>query len=281
MKVFAQFDKELQKLWPETPMPFYTFAWHKAWFEHFGKSEHLAIISHDGGIVPLAFYEDVAHFTGGEEIADYLDAIGSVEWTNVLSMLRERGATELLLRNVPEGSLTLSQFPHEREDTTPTLTLPQSFDTYLASLDRKKRHELRRKMRRFEEEHKDISIEEHEDIELLLTLMQNNDEKRAFLTPAMQDFFRTLPTIASVKQFVLTVNGAPVATTLAFEVDHSLLLYNSGFSVEGSGWYLKAKLIEWAITNNYTSVNFLQGGERYKYDFGALDSFVYRVRQTL
>lgn len=281
MKVFTQFDKELQKLWPETSMPFYTFAWHKVWFERFGKSEQLTIFAHDGGIVPLAIRDGAAHFTGGEEIADYLDAIGSVEWTNVLSMLRERGATELLLRNVPEGSLTLSQFPHEREDTTPILTLPQRFDTYLASLDRKKRHELRRKMRRFEEEHKDISIEEHEDIELLLTLMQNNDEKRAFLTPAMQDFFRTLPTIAPVRQFVLTVNGAPVATTLAFEVDHSLLLYNSGFSVEGSGWYLKAKLIEWAIMNKFTSLNFLQGRERYKYDFGALDSFVYRVSQTL
>lgn len=262
-------------------MPFYSYAWHKTWFEYFGANEQLVIVYHEGSIVPLAIRDGVAHFTGGEEIADYLDAIGTIDWTNVVPVLREHGATELLLRNVPEDSQTLSQFSHAQEDTTPIITLPKSFDAYITSLDRKKRHELRRKMRRFDEEHEDTLVEEHEDIELLLVLMQQNGEKKEFLTSPMQNFFRTLPTIAPVKQFVLYVNNMPVATTLTFEVERSLLLYNSGFSVEGSGWYLKSKLIDWAITQQYTQVNFLQGKERYKYDLGAKDFFVYRVALSL
>lgn len=276
-----QFDDELASLWPQTSMPFYSYAWHKAWYEHFGNTEQLAIIEHNGSIVPLAIRDGVAHFTGGEEIADYLDAIGAIDWTGVLNVLRERTATKLFLRNVPEGSQTLSQFPHAQEDTTPIITLPESFDAYITSLDRKKRHELRRKMRRFEEEHKDILVEEYEDIKLLFDLMQQNGEKKEFLTSTMQDFFRTLPKISPTRQFVLKANGSPVATTLTFEVERSLLLYNSGFSVEGSGWYLKAKMIEWAIEQKLDSVNFLQGGERYKYDLGARDFLVYRVSLSL
>lgn len=262
-------------------MPFYSYAWHKAWYDHFGKDEQLTIIADGGGVTPLAIRDGVAHFTGGEEIADYLDSIGAVDWTSVTNVLNERGAAQLLLRNIPEGSPTLSHFPHEKEDTTPIVTLPNSLEAYLDSLDRKYRHEFRRKMRRFEEEHKSITVEERTDIELLLTLMQNNTEKQTFLTHPMKEFFAALPTIAPVRQFVLYVNSEPIATTLTFEVDHSLLLYNSGFSVEGSGWYLKAKLIEWAISNNFSSVNFLQGSERYKYDFGSVDQLVYRVTLRL
>lgn len=281
MKVFTQFSDELKKLWPETTMPFSTFAWHKTWFKHFGANEQLTIIENDGSIAPLAIRDGVAHFTGGEEIADYLDAIGSIEWIAVQAVLRELGATKLDLRNIPEGSPTLSHFSHEKEDTTPIITLPKSFESYLDSLDRKKRHELRRKMRRFEEEYKETTFEEHQDIDLLLDLMQNNTEKQQFLTPVMKDFFRAIPLITPIKQFVLRVNNTPVATTLAFDVERSLLLYNSGYSIEGSGWLLKAKLIEWAIKNNYSTINFLQGNERYKYDFGAKDFLVYRVTTSL
>ncbi|HLD24681.1 MAG TPA: GNAT family N-acetyltransferase [Patescibacteria group bacterium] len=292
MRIFTQFDDELRSLWPETTMPFYSFAWHKTWFDHFGANEQLSIIEHGGYIAPLAIREGIAHFTGGEEIADYLDIIiqeqlDSVSWNQILGVLHKRSARAVRLCNIPEGSSTLTFFntmPNtaiEKEDTTPILTLPENFEAYLASLDRKKRHEVRRKMRRFEEEHQDITLEERTDIDLLITLMQNDTEKQAFLTPDMKDFFRTLPTLGLTRQFVLTLNGKPVATTLTFEVEHSLLLYNSGYTIEGSGWYLKVKLIEWAIKERFAHVNFLQGGERYKYDFGAKDFLVYRVSEKL
>jgi len=205
-----------------------------------------------------------------------------------MTILRNHGATQLLLRNIPDGSLTLSFFQRliqatiSKEDTTPILTLPITFDAYQAALGRKERHELRRKMRRFEEQYKDTSVQRTIDIPLLLALMRGSSEKKVFLTSDMEAFFQTLPAVVpELNQFTLVAGQKPVATTVAFRVDQSLLLYNSGYELEGSGWYLKAKIIEWAISETLTTLNFLQGGERYKYDFGATDFPVYRVELPL
>ena len=146
---------------------------------------------------------------------------------------------------------------------------------------------MRRKLRRFDEQYPGVTFVagDQPDIKLLLTLMRNNDKKQEFLTPAMEGFFFALPQTAGgqLKQFTLIIDNKPIATTVAFEVGRSLLLYNSGYdpSVEGSGWYLKSKCIRWAIDNGYTQINFLQGKERYKYDLGAGDFLVYRVSLTL
>lgn len=303
MQTFTQFDDRLSALWQtalskETvAMPFYTFAWHRHWHTILDQTEKLLLIAHDGLIFPLAIRENVAHFTGGEEIADYLDALGdnatkANAWKNVLSFLKEQGATSLILRNIPGTSETLTFFKHmdteiTEEDTTPTITLAASWEAYLSSLGRKERHELRRKMRRFEEQHAALSFIQASpiDMELLLRLMKEDPDKKQFLTGEMEQFFRGLPEAAGdqLLQFVLQKDGQPIATTLVFRVNQSLLLYNSGYdhTIEGSGLYLKIKLVEWAIANNMTHVNFLQGGERYKYDLGAVDSPIYRVSVTL
>ena len=79
------------------------------------------------------------------------------------------------------------------------------------------------------------------------------------------------------------VDGTLVASVIFFMVDRTLLLYNSGFDAtyQGAGFYLKAKMILWAIENNYTEYNFLQGQERYKYELGGKDVAVYRIEKTL
>ncbi len=301
---FTQFDDRLQTIWDgavakeQAALPFQRYAWHKTWYEYFGQGEKLCILADPATktILPLSILGTTAHFTGGEEIADYLDALGDVKishWERALTDLRNAGATELLLRNVPEVSATHAFFASvdaaeiSEEDTTPILTLPDTFDAYLQSLGRKERHEIKRKIRRFEEAHPSsgFAVRTDPDISLLISLMKRNDEKHVFLTPPMEKFFTSLPTTVPdmIRQATLTVDGDSVATTLMFYAGGSLLLYNSGYTpeIEGSGWYLKAKLIEWAIGQSLTSVNFLQGGERYKYDFGATDAPVYRIRLTL
>lgn len=300
MQVFTQFDKALEILWTRSlanePVvwPFLTFPWHHAWHRHFGEGERLAIFAEDGIIAPLAIRGHVAHFTGGEEIADYLDSVGPADaklrvWQHVISSLHSYGVTSLTLRNIPDASPTRTLFKHgqngtvSEEDSTPTLALPQSVDQYRASLPRKARHELKRKMKRFEEQYPAVTFTRlpSPDIERALDLMRRNTEKTVFLTPAMQAFFRELPRMCSdtFEQYALLQNGVPVATVLAFRVGTSLLLYNSGYApnVIGSGWYLKARLILQAIEEGLTSINFLQGRERYKYEFGATDVPVHRM----
>lgn len=308
MKSFIQLSEDLMPLWEKAlekerdQYPFFTFAWHTHWAEHFGTDEHLSVFADPDThvIIPLSIRDGVAHFTGGEEIADYLDAIGTDEkkalaWKSILPTLTAQGAAKLLLRNVPEGSGTLAYFRSvsgaviSQEDVTPTIALPSSFDAYLESLDRKDRHELKRKMKKFEAEHQLLTFHPRNgsaiDMNFLIQLMKHDDDKRTFLTPDMTEFFSDLPRVFNgpLWQFVLTQENRIVACTVAFHADNSLLLYNSGFDPKypGAGWYIKVKTIAWAIEQGLTTYNLLQGNERYKYDLGAKDSLVYRIELPL
>lgn len=308
MVVFTQFTPELQTAWntvlaKETHhFPFYTFAWHDTWYSLLAQKERLCTLAdmNRSLVLPLAIKDGVAHFTGGEEISDYLDAIGNTEqkaavWKEVLSTLKEQGATSLVLRNIPEDSPSLTYFRSladarvEQEDTTPIAILPDTFDAYLASLDRKNRHELKRKIRKFEESYEGITSSvvsgPSVDIASLLRLMRLDEDKRIFLTPDMERFFTALPEIVgpSLWQIRLHRDAQLLATTVAFLSGSTLLLYNSGFVRDyiGAGFYLKAKTIQWAIDQHVTTYNFLQGNERYKYELGGKDFFVYRVHVSL
>lgn len=308
MEIFTQFTPAISSLWEKAlareknPYPFFTMSWHTHWFSHFGANESLSLVTDSEGsvVLPLAVKDGIVHFTGGEEIADYLDAVGDDEaklslWQKALPVLKEKNATLLLLRNIPEGSQTLTYFRTvpgasiSQEDTTPILTLPDSFEGYLAALDRKDRHELRRKMKKFEAEHTSLtfSVRETDAIRIddLVVLMKHDADKATFLTPEMTEFFAELPAVApdSLRQFVLSIGEKIIAVTLAFQTRDALLLYNSGFDPQypGAGWYIKVKTIAWAIERKLTQYNFLQGSERYKYDLGGKDFPVYKITLSL
>lgn len=308
MDIFAQFTPDLEVLWNDAfsreqlQVPFLSFHWHRHWHGCFGQDEHLTIFADRANrvILPLAINGNSAHFTGGEEIADYLDAIGTPNqkeglWAQVLPFLKEQGATALSLRNIPSNSPTLTFFRSlpgsiiNEEDTTPVITLPGSFDDYLLALDRKDRHELKRKMKKFEAEHEGLTFTnttgDSVSPAILLTLMRNDPDKVTFLTPSMEKFFTGLPAVTqdTVMQFTLQKGEQIIATTLAFRTPDSLLLYNSGFdpAYPGAGWYIKVKTIAWAIDQHIHSYNLLQGNERYKYDLGAKDNPVYNITLPL
>ncbi len=308
MQLFSQFTGHLNAHWDTaiaaeaSPWPFFTFAWHQHWHTQFSAQENLVILKETETqvVLPLSIKDQTAHFTGGEEIADYLDAVGqgsckAAAWQSALPLLKQHGAARLLLRNIPSASPTIEYFRNlsgadiTQEDTTPILTLPSSFDEYLAALNRKNRHELKRKLKKFESEHAALSFIPKSstsiDTASLLLFMRHDPDKMAFLTDNMTRFFEQLPAVLpeTTWQFVLTANERIIASTLAFRTDDSLLLYNSGFDPRypGAGWYIKVKTIMWAIDQHLTSYNFLQGNERYKYDFGGVDQPVYRVTLPL
>lgn len=308
MDVFSQFAPELDSIWNNAlsqdthQWPFYTQKWHAQWFQSLGNGEQPIILADvpSNIVIPLAAKNGVAHFSGGEEISDYLDAIGpenakAAVWQKTLALVRMQGAARLILRNIPEDSATLSFFTAqkgvtiEKEDTTPILSLPDSFDAYASALERKDRHELKRKIRKFEAAHPGAEVATTSgastDMGLLLNLMRRDADKQLFLTDPMQQFFQNLPVTLGdlLTQFTLTIDGKVIATAIAFRTPKALLLYNSGYNdaYVGAGFYLKAKMIEWAISQGITTCNFLQGNERYKYELGGKDYFVYRVTLPL
>ncbi|MBI3385628.1 GNAT family N-acetyltransferase [Candidatus Gottesmanbacteria bacterium] len=276
--------------------PFLTYAWHAAW-QALGKPAQKVMVYTDGHVlVPFVRMGTDVHFSGGEEIADYLDAIGEPDkkeafWKELLPYLKTLGIRTLILRNIPYHSPTKEILVSLggnalEEDSTPIIRLPASWDAYLAQLERKDRHELQRKLRKFDLVTPDtlFSMEEKESIDMdaLLGLMKRDSEKLAFLTPPMEAFGQVLPKLPHVpivQANLRAVSGVIIASALLFPVDSTLLLYNSGFNAafHGSGFYLKAKTILWAIDHRITEYNFLQGRERYKYELGAVDQPVFRI----
>ncbi len=177
------------------------------------------------------------------------------------------------------------------EETCPALDLPATWDDYVAGLGKKDRHELRRKLRRIEAQPAAIrqAVRTHgPDVEAaleeFLTLHRlSGAAKAAFMTPAMAGFFRNLvaATPDGLEIATLYVDEQPAAAYLSFCVGDRLLLYNSGYDPQyaelGAGFALLVYRIEAAIHAGLRVFDFLRGDERYKYDLGARDHFVYRV----
>ncbi|MEK7591932.1 MAG: GNAT family N-acetyltransferase [Patescibacteria group bacterium] len=307
-KLSLPFTKVILKLWDYLLanrgelFPFETPAWHTLWLKTFlHYPEELYFLSADDkAIAPFIRNGNTVSFSGGKEISDYMDIVCPDEeihdvWPKILSYLRDDAIQTLALSNIAENSKTYEFFTSlqssspdsvtmQKDDTTPILSLPDSWDEYLTSLDRKSRHELRRKMKRFEEMYgiDSLSIRSSDEASQLLFLMKKDSNKNAFLTDSMESFFNSLSS-AFHSQFEVTtlfVSDTPAASIAGFNSQNSYLLYNSGFDEKqfsGAGFYLKSKSIALAIEKNIKTYNFLQGNERYKYELGGKDLAIYTI----
>jgi CelD/BcsL family acetyltransferase involved in cellulose biosynthesis len=224
-------------------------------------------------------------------------------WT---ALLQGRAADPMrwVLHAVPAASPTVRLVPAlagscslastvEREERCPVLTLPATWDAYLAALSSKHRHELTRKIRRFEREVPDgrvTAVSDAADIAArigdFLTLHRASRAGKAkFMDERMEAFFRgALAGLAArdaVRLWFLEAAGAPVASFVCLEWEGTVGLYNSGFSPSHAplspGLVLLAHLIRDAIARRCPRFDFLRGEERYKLEFEPVLEDVFRV----
>lgn len=251
---------------------------------------------------------------GSHEISDYLDIIARPAdlpafIDRVFDHLAspEAPAWQILdFYNVLESSPTLpaleqsasrkgwsfSTFSRESMQCCPTINLPGNWETYLAGIDKKQRHEIRRKMRRAEESETPVRwyiVEDgatlENEAEELFRLMATDDDKRAFLTEAMraqmQAIIKTAFEHGWLQLAFLKVSDEKAAAYLNFDFDNRIWVYNSGldanFSAYSPGWVLLGYLLQWANEHGRQSFDFMRGDEDYKYRFGGVDRFVTRV----
>jgi CelD/BcsL family acetyltransferase involved in cellulose biosynthesis len=290
------------------------------------------------GILPLYQSGDAGPKTlqvvGCIEVSDYLDLIveaGQEEpvYAAFLDWLNNSAATwdRLDLCNQPRTSLTytrLAEMARERgwavevfqEDVCPIITLPQECDrpgcddpqqkppelweVYLERLDKKERHEIRRKLRRLDREAPDAQMRivrggaelDRAMADFIRLHRLSSRDKDAFMTDDMQGFFRAIAAALADRGWLqlsfLEIAGQPVASYFCFDYGNQILVYNSGYDPQASpqlspGWVLLARLIQGAIAQARTRFDFLQGNEDYKYRFGGVDEPVHRtiVRQTI
>ncbi len=291
---------------------FNTWQWQETWWRCFGEDRELRLcMVYEGrqlvGIAPLVGLEgdstaQTLQLVGGTDVSDYLDVIAEpthvpAVWTAVLDALEWH---TLDLHALPEASPTrpaLARLAAERgygfaekvEDVCPLFSLPQSWDDYLALLGKKNRHELRRKMRRLEQEadarvritHDIAALAD--DVDAFITLHRTSaGRKGRFMDARMTEFFHALARVCFMEKWLyltfLDVNGRLAATTLSFKYGRTLALYNSAYDLRfqrlSPGVLLVAHVIREAIASGLQTFDFLRGDERYKYDLGGQDTRV-------
>jgi CelD/BcsL family acetyltransferase involved in cellulose biosynthesis len=259
------------------------------------------------GVLPLMRDGAQLTFAGDTAVCDYMDAICAPAaraevLVSTLRSVSEEAWEEIVFWAVPEGSGTLTVLPEvcaelglsfsvETEDVCPVIELPGEWETFVSSLDKKDRHELRRKLRRLEQagsvelEVLDSPEEIAPGLDDFLRLHAlSRAEKAAFMTDAMARFFRgvvlALAGEGLAEMVFLRLAGVRAASVLCFRGADEVLLYNSGYNPAygefSVGLLSKALVLRKAIEDGKKRFDFLRGAEPYKYDLGARDVAVYR-----
>lgn len=309
---------------------FLTHEWQTTWWQTLGEGDLwiAAFRTPQGKLVGIApFYRlehssgdwaglSSLHIVGCIEVSDFLDVIIAKGWekpvcTALRTWLESDDAPNWDLCdfcNLPEESLTYRLLPELwaadgygvdvfQEDVAPHIRLPLRYEEYLGEqVEKKQRHEIRRKQRRAEREAQvdfylvpqDID-DEQLDVELdeFIRLQRlSSPDKEDFMTPRMQRFFKVMARRMLDAGFLrlafLSLDGQRSATLFAFEYRKQFLLYNSGYDTGhlahlSPGWVLLAYLIQYAIAAGCDLFDFLQGDEEYKYHFGSVNYKVMRA----
>jgi CelD/BcsL family acetyltransferase involved in cellulose biosynthesis len=309
-------------------VPFLRHEYQTTWWQTLGGGEwaegELFVVTarqEDGrlaGIAPF-FYthnregEPALMFIGSIEISDYLDVIAPREHLDdfmeaLLDTLCSHAAPgwqTLDLYNLIESSPTLPalkaavekrgcRYLQEPLQHCPFIPLPGDWETYLAGIDKKQRHEIRRKMRRAAEFELPVSwyiVEDGDrveaEIEAFMDLMAHDPEKLAFLNRS--DKMRAQMRQSALAAFrhgwlqlaLVEVGGEKAAGYMNFDYQNHIWVYNSGFDPKfrelSLGWVLLGHLLQWANEHGRAAFDFMRGDEDYKYRFGGVDRRVVRA----
>ena len=308
-----------------TKVPFLRYEYLRAWWQYRGGGEwpdaQLFIIvgREEGeikGIAPCFLVsKEPGHqalmLLGSIEISDFLDLIAAPEdlddfldamfgylaspqapdwrcldWYNLLKESASLPALEAVAEK--------HGFSY-RQDVylpSPIIELPSDFDQYVAGLDKKYRHEFRRKMRNAAGFFLPVEWYVVEDGDLLEqefnqfgSLMRQEREKDVFLTDEM---VKQMAVIAKaffemgiLRLSFLKVGNEYAAGYFNLDYDDKIWVYNSGmnkkFSELSPGIVLTGFLMMDAIEQDKTAFDMMRGAEDYKYHLGGTDRHVMRV----
>lgn len=295
----------------------------RTWWQHLGNGDLtiIAVRSKAGalvGLAPLYRTQNEAgqhqlSFVGCVDVSDYLDLLVDREhiepvYEALLDCLHnDLTWDKLYLCSLPHTSLTHTRLVEtirargwqakvKQQDVCPVITLSSDWEAYLAGIDKKQRHEIRRKLRRIEAEtqthwYEIDSIDQIDGaMDDFIELHQKSTrDKEDFWNDRLIRFFKALAHELAqagwLKLYFIEVNGVKAASMLCFDYNNEFLLYNSGFDPEqfaqfSPGNVLTAYTLQDAIRLGRTRYDFLRGDEVYKFRFGAVAEPVYDVEVT-
>ena len=190
----------------------------------------------------------------------------------------------------------------EREDVCPIIRLPEGtdLDGFFATLGKKQRHEIRRKVRRAEDAGEIELVESADpatDLDAFIDLHQRRwgelglfpptpggDQARVFVHRLFELFGEATaadPSHPTIHLSFLTVGGRQIGASIHFETAGSILYYNAGIDPDARamspGVVLLERLVRRAIERGKCRVDLLRGDEPYKYEWGGVDEPVMRI----
>jgi CelD/BcsL family acetyltransferase involved in cellulose biosynthesis len=301
--------------------PFFMhYIYQRTWWQHLGNDDLLLITFRNDddrllGLAPLYGKTNAAgqrelSFVGCVDVSDYLDLIVDRDYVAdvhqaLLDYLVGADNVEwdkVYLCSLPHNSVTHSQFVEmvrafgwsaevTQQNVCPVISLAASWAEYLAGINKKQRHEIRRKMRKIEAKTEvdwfvvDSATGLAEAMDTFIDLHQKSTrDKQDFWNQEMIAFFKAvtlkLAKVGWAKLYFIEVNGIKAATLLCFDTNNEILVYNSGydptqFSHLSPGNVLVSYTIQDAIRLGRKRYDFLRGDEVYKFRFGAEAEPVY------
>jgi CelD/BcsL family acetyltransferase involved in cellulose biosynthesis len=292
--------------------------WLQVWWTVFGGGggEMRICTVRDGekiaGIAPLIVKDSTARLIGDIDVCDYLDFIVTPGmekdvFTVILDDLKENGIRQLDLAHVRPDSTVMSdlaplaegrgcEVDSVRESVSLEMDLPSTWDEYLSALTAKQRHEVRRKLRRLNEEGRVAyrSVSEGAAVPGVMEtffrmFVESRQDKADFLTDKMRSFFISLAETMSgaglLRLGVLELDGQPLAEIMCFDYNGCIYLYNSGYDPKyialSAGLLSKALAVKDSIERGKRRFDFLKGDEVYKRHLGGREVPLFRCRITI
>ena len=299
------------------PNPFVSIAFYDAWINTFVDDiSNIKVIffyfdNNLVGIAPLMI--DLERKTiailGDKDLFDYRDIIVNPIYSeHIYELLFNKITKEnnyndftFVLESIPEQSGLLNytdnantnnQFVKLEEDVTPIINLVNDWEEYLMSLSKKQRHEVRRKVRKFEAQNFSSNLITNKielndfNSEFFDLFVKSRQDKEEFLTEQRKKFFiQMLNNFADIEQLrilCLYDDQKLISACIVIDYDETYFLYNNAYSLMYNsfsvGLVSKIFAIKESIDRNKKTFNFLRGNEKYKYSLGGEDIKLFNVR---
>jgi len=295
--------------------PFSRWTWHRAWWDAYGSQArplYLACEDDAGvtrGIVPLMEKEGTPYFA-----ATYHGDYATVLCTAAdLAPVARAAAVALNGRPVDLRRLrhddpaldaleTALGLPRQQEDVCPVVDVAPGLDWegYLGTLDKKDRHEIRRKVRRAEAAAPasfDLVEPTPDAVETFIRLHDLRWGAQG-LFPATPAGDRTRAFIRRLAQLEADEREARQLQLGQYRVGDRLIFASAGFHDETTCYFYNAGMdpaardlspgvtgaaayLRYELEHGCRQFDFLRGGESYKYEWGAVDQPIYRLAGTV
>lgn len=293
-------------------------AWLEVWWETFKPDSelYLAVVRDNSdiiGIAPLQRKGSEAFFVGSPDVCDYQDFVTvpgreAEFYSALLDDLARQGVSHLDLKAVRPDSSVMTGLVEvakkrggnvlcQEADVTVEMDLPGDWEEYLAGLDKKQRHEVRRKLRRLwgadDVQYRCLEVRKEDAGDLTDTFLKlftlSREEKADFMTAQMEAFFQSLAeAMAEIKLLrygILEVASQPAAMIMGFDYEKAMYLYNSAYDPRfdslSVGLLSKLLCIRESIALGRKKWDFLKGAEKYKYQLGGSEIKLYHCRISI